>query len=72
MGTPLSAPPLDSTRALGNGMPAASAATTPRRGGKAQRAAERERIWVASAVKAIGQQNREHAAIVRKVRRVTP
>jgi hypothetical protein len=79
----LPATPIDSRRAAAEtraqpasakGTPVASAVTaiSRSRGGKAQRAAERERMRVASAVKTIGQQNRQRAAIVLKIRRVTP
>lgn len=82
-GNPLSAPPIDSRRAAaetraqpasakGTSVASAVTAISRSRGGKAQRAAERERMRVASAVKTIGQQNRQSAAIVLKIRRVTP
>jgi hypothetical protein len=71
-GRTLSAPPGNPLSATPTGTPAASPATTIPRHGRAQRAADRARMRVVSAVKTIGEQNRQGAAIVLKTRRVTP
>jgi len=71
-GRTLSAAPGNPLSATPTGTPAASPATTIPRHGKAQRAADRARMRVVSAVKTIGEQNRQGAAIVLKTRRVTP
>jgi hypothetical protein len=68
----LSAPPGNPLSATPTGTPAANPATTIPRHGRAQRAADRARMRVVSAVKTIGEQNRQGAAIVLKTRRVTP
>jgi hypothetical protein len=71
-GRTFSTPPGNPLSATPPGTPATSPATTVRRHGTAPRAADRARMRVVSAVKTIGQQNREGAAIVLKTRRVTP
>jgi hypothetical protein len=67
-GSPSTAMPTDAQRTVAD--PRTQRAVP--RDGKPQRTMERERRGVASAVRTIGQQNRERAAIVLKIRRVTP
>jgi hypothetical protein len=70
-GGTLSAAPVDPGSATPTGIPASPATTIPHHG-RVQRAADRARMRVVSAVKTIGQQNRQGAAIVLKTRRVMP